>query len=105
MRIMLDAEISNTLTKDMTYRYRLRVTQELEFFVELITELKGDPFHPETSSLTRRRTNCWGDGSANPTHFDKKWISPSWPVTKLNKRSSGESRLHAASASLAMIDQ
>ena len=53
MRIMLDAEISNTLTKDMTYRYRLRVTQELEFFVELITELKGDPFHPETSSLIR----------------------------------------------------
>ena len=57
MSIMLNTKISNTLTKNMANGDRFRIAKEFQFFVELITKLKSDPFHHKTPGLIFQRTN------------------------------------------------
>lgn len=45
MGIMLIAKFSYALPKDMTDRQRLCIAEELELFVKLIIQFKGDSFH------------------------------------------------------------
>ena len=54
---MLNTKISNTLTKNMANGDRFRIAKEFQFFVELITKLKSDPFHHKTPGLIFQRTN------------------------------------------------
>ncbi len=45
MSIMLVAKVRNTLSKYMAYGQRLCIAKELELFMKLIIQLKGDSFH------------------------------------------------------------
>ena len=75
MSIMLVAELRNTLPKNMANRQRLCITKELELFMKLIIQLKGDSFHSQAGLIRQNLDKNSGADFLHPTLFGKNRIA------------------------------
>ena len=75
MSIMLVAELRNTLPKNMANRQRLCITKELELFMKLIIQFKGDSFHSQSGLIRQNLDKNSGADSLHPTLFGKNRIA------------------------------
>ena len=75
MSIMLVAELRNTLPKNMANRQRLCITKELELFMKLIIQFKGDSFHSQAGLIRQNFDKNSGADFPYPTLFGKNRIA------------------------------
>ncbi len=75
MSIMLVAELRNTLPKNVANRQRLCITKELELFMKLIIQFKGDSFHSQEGLIRQNLDKNNGTDFLHPTLFGKNRIA------------------------------
>ena len=75
MSIMLVAELRNTLPKNVANRQRLCITKELELFMKLIIQFKGDSFHSQEGLIRQNLDKNSGIDFLHPTLFGKNRIA------------------------------